>query len=100
TPFYTAIIGSGVGVNFTPGILLEGGNLVVVLLFVLATGLLSGLLPALLLSRQKPALILKNRGTTSGHSRALRPLVTVLQFTFAAAIVMIALASWRQMDYM
>src|SRR5690606_39634725 len=65
------------------------GTLVV---FVLATGLLSGLFPALSLARYDPAVVIKGNMHAGAARRLARAGVTVVQFGFSTALVLLAVA--------
>lgn len=95
-PVYANLTRTGL----TPAMLLDSGQVAVVLAFVLVTGILSGLLPASLLSRFEPATIIKGFIRRSRLSRLARPLVTVVQFGFSTALIILAVAITLQIRYL
>jgi putative ABC transport system permease protein len=68
-------------------------------LFVIATGALSGLLPALALSRLEPAAIVKGPGR-GRFGRLLRASVTVVQFGFSTVLILLAAAILLQIRHL
>jgi putative ABC transport system permease protein len=78
--------------NFTFASALQAGSVGLLTLFVLGTGLLSGLLPALALSRFEPATIIRGTGLRGRLSGTLRAGVTVVQFGFSTALILLAVA--------
>jgi len=96
-PVYTTFTGT----NFTAASVLRTDSVAVLLAFVIVMGILSGIVPAFALSRFKPASIIRGTvGNNGGLSRMLRPLVTVVQFSFASALIMLALAIMQQISYL
>lgn len=97
TPVYTAMFGE----SFTFATLFETRYLFSVTAFVLATAVISGLLPALKASRRETVDILKGEvASTSLVGRMSRPMVSVIQFTCAATILMLTVAAYLQVQYM
>lgn len=94
-PVYTAMTNT----DFTFGWALRVGGVWALPLFVVATGALSGLLPALALSRLEPAAIIKGpgRGRFGGWLRAA---VTVVQFGFSTALIILAAAILLQIRHL
>ncbi|MFD2571030.1 ABC transporter permease [Spirosoma soli] len=68
--------------------------------FTLLIGLVSGLYPALILSRFKPVAILKGAFTTSGQGIVLRKSLVVLQFTISMVMIVGTIIVYRQLQYM
>jgi putative ABC transport system permease protein len=95
-PAYTALTST----NFTAATIVENGTAALLLLFVLATGLLSGLVPALALARFEPASIIRGLPLRGRFSVFLRSGVTVLQFGFSSALIVLALAIGMQIRYL
>lgn len=92
-PLLNDLAGRSLGLDFGPGWLLGIGALV------LGTGLLAGSYPALVLSRFRPAHVLK--GAWSGgrsHAARLRGGLTVVQFALSVVLLIGALVVDRQLD--
>lgn len=95
-PVYTNLTNTG----FTFSVMMQSKQVAGVLLFVLFTGVVSGLLPAIVLSRFEPAIIIKGLINRSSLSKLARPLVTVVQFGFSTALVILALAISLQIRHL
>ncbi len=95
-PVYTALTAS----SFTFASALATTSIAQMLVFVLATGVLSGLLPALALARFKPALVIKGAGLQDRSSSLPRASVTVVQFGFSTALILLALAIVMQIRHL
>jgi putative ABC transport system permease protein len=95
-PVYTAFTAA----KFTFASALATSSVAQMLVFVLATGVLSGLLPALALARFKPALVIKAAGLHGRSSSLPRAGVTVVQFGFSTALILLALAIVMQIRHL
>ncbi len=95
-PAYAALTGT----NFTFGSALAAGSAGILVSFVVATGLLSGLVPAFVLARFEPAAIIKGVEIRGNRSGFLRAGVTVLQFGFSTTLILLALAISLQIRYL
>ncbi|HTQ99045.1 MAG TPA: FtsX-like permease family protein [Candidatus Acidoferrum sp.] len=95
-PVYTNLTDT----DFTFASALKAGGIWALPLFVLATGALSGLLPALALSRLEPASIIKGVGVRNRFSGWLRSTVTVVQFGFSTGLILLALAIGLQIRHL
>lgn len=95
-PVYTAMTGT----DFTFAWALRVGGIWALPLFVIATGALSGLLPAMALSRFEPAAIIKGQGVRGRFSNWVRAGVTVVQFGFSTALIILALAIMLQIRHL
>jgi putative ABC transport system permease protein len=95
-PVYTALTAA----KFTFASVLATSSVAQMMLFVLATGVLSGLLPALALARFKPALVIKGAGLQGRSSSLPRAGVTVVQFGFSTALILLALAIAMQIRHL
>ena len=69
------------------------------LCFVLFTGLLSGISPALYLSSFPPVLVLKGLSRKKRDLLSSRKVLVVLQFAIAAVLIMSTLVIYRQISY-
>jgi len=71
------------------------------LLFALATGLLSGALPAIFISAFRPIFVLKGIANVKFFSRiALRKILLVTQFVFSIVFIISILLIFKQMSFM
>lgn len=95
-PVYTALTNA----EFTVATLLQANQIGVLILFVLVTGVLSGLVPALVLSRFQPVTSIKGLGLRGRMSRLVRSGITVLQFATAMILVLLAIAINLQISYL
>jgi putative ABC transport system permease protein len=94
-PVYTAMTST----DFTFAWALRVGGVWALPLFVIATGALSGLLPALALSHLEPAAIIKGPGRGRFGSW-LRSTVTVVQFGFSTVLIILAVAILLQIRHL
>jgi putative ABC transport system permease protein len=95
-PVYTALTAT----EFTFASALATSSGAQMVAFVLATGVLSGLLPALALARFKPARVIKGAGLQDGSGSLPRAAVTVVQFGFSTALILLALAIVMQIRHL
>ncbi len=96
-PVYTNLTST----NFTVTSALEGGQAVWLVLFVIATGCISGVVPALVLSRFQAANIIQQGGRfRGGFGRIARPSVTVLQFALSTSLIILAVAISLQIRHL
>ncbi|MDO8908141.1 MAG: ABC transporter permease [Pseudohongiella sp.] len=93
---YTTLTGTG----FTFGGMFASSGIVMIILFVLMTGLLSGLIPALRMSRFAPTAAISGKRDGGKSSRLIRSALTVLQFTFAVVLVILAIGITLQVRYL
>ncbi|RXG31963.1 ABC transporter permease [Leeuwenhoekiella marinoflava] len=94
-PVFNAVTGLNIGVsswNFTYF------SLTITILF-LATTLLSGSWPALVLSKFKPVDALQKRGASLGGSASLRKFLIIFQFTISIAFIIATLVAREQLQY-
>ena len=94
-PFFSKIVDSRLSLQ--PLITFPGN----ILLFVsiLFTGVLSGIIPAVLYSLFNPVRVLSGRMTTSGGKKYFRNALTVFQFTVAIAMIFCIIVIQRQIGY-
>ncbi len=95
-PVYTALTATG----FTAALLLQSSTLIWLVIFVLLTGLLSGLVPALTLSRFEAVLMIKGLSSKGKLSRYVRAAITVVQFSLATALVILAVGITVQINHL
>lgn len=95
-PAYTALTDT----EFTAAQLLQTGYTLSLLLFVLFTGFVSGLFPALAVSTLQPATTIKGTVAKNKLSSLLRSSITVIQFTFATTLVLLAFAISQQVNHL
>ncbi|RIV17349.1 ABC transporter permease [Fibrisoma montanum] len=72
----------------------------VLIAFTLLVGLISGLYPALILSRLKPIVILKGAFTAGKKGALLRQSLVVLQFTISIIMMVGTIIVYQQLQYM
>lgn len=93
---YTTLTGTG----FTFGSMFGSSQVLVIVLFVLVTGLLSGLIPALRMSRFAPTAAISGKRDGGKTSRLIRSGLTVIQFSFAVVLVILAIGITLQVRYL
>lgn len=77
-----------------------GGVVSLLLVITLAVGLLSGCYPALLMSRLRPASILKGEMHTSRGGLFLRKVLVITQFTLSIILIVATIVASNQMNYL
>ncbi|MES2627064.1 MAG: FtsX-like permease family protein [Pseudomonadota bacterium] len=95
-PMYTNLTSA----TFTAASALSNGGVWLLPLFVLVTGALSGVLPALALSRIEPASIIKGLPLCRNASAWLHSGVTVVQFGFSTVLILLASAITLQIRHL
>ncbi|PCI77133.1 MAG: hypothetical protein COB20_08710 [SAR86 cluster bacterium] len=95
-PVYTNLTNTA----FTVDDMLQSDRLPWMLLFVLATGLLSGLLPALTTARIQPSNIVKGATLRGKLSRSIRASITVFQFSLSGTLVILAVGTVFLIDHL
>ncbi|MES2627063.1 MAG: FtsX-like permease family protein [Pseudomonadota bacterium] len=98
--FAVPVYSSLTAADFTFGDTMNTGSIVTLVSFVLATGLLSGLLPALRLARQNMATVIKGSVQAPIIKRLARSSITVVQFGFSTALIMLAIAITLQIRHL
>jgi putative ABC transport system permease protein len=93
-PFYNDLTGRQVTLTY----LFLPANLLLIASIVLGTGLLSGLFPALFISRFAPAATLKTNNTPGSPASFLRKSLVVFQFIAAGFLIVSTLLVYRQMN--
>ncbi|MDO9477397.1 MAG: ABC transporter permease, partial [Pseudohongiella sp.] len=93
---YTALTGTG----FTFGSMFGSSQVVIIVFFVLLTGILSGLIPALRMSKFAPTAAISGKRDGGKTSRLIRAGLTVVQFTFAVVLVILAIGITLQVRYL
>lgn len=95
-PVYTNLTST----DFTFASALADGQVLWLVLFVVATGVISGLIPALVLSRFQAANIIHGVQLRGRFGRILRPSVTVLQFALSTSLIILAVAITLQIRHL
>ncbi|MBC53473.1 MAG: hypothetical protein CMQ34_06500 [Gammaproteobacteria bacterium] len=93
---YTAL--TGTAFNFAN--MFGSSQVLVIVLFVILTGFLSGLVPALRMSRYAPTAAISGKRDGGKSSRLVRSALTVVQFTFAVVLVILAIGISLQVRYL
>jgi putative ABC transport system permease protein len=95
-PAYTTLTDTG----FTLATAMQNNSVLLLVAFVLATGILSGILPAFALSRFEPASIIHGITLRGRISQWARSGVTVIQFGFSTALIIFAVAITLQINFL
>lgn len=95
-PIYTNLTNSG----FTAATIFQSKFIIVLALFVVITGVVSGLFPAFALSRFQAASIIKGINFNGTLSRYIRPSATVLQFALSTSLIIFSLAINLQINHL
>lgn len=96
-PVYTALTNTG----FTFADTGQSSSVLLLFTFVIATGLVSGFFPALMLAKFQPAAIIKGISAAKGKtSQVSRSLITMVQFTLSTTLIMLAIAITQQISYL
>jgi len=92
-PFYSGLTGRSVSAAevFRPG------NLVMIGLVILVTGLLSGIFPALLMAGSEPSTALKGTKLPGSRAALLRKSLVVFQFVASGFLIIATVLVYRQM---
>lgn len=93
---YTALTGTA----FTFASMFGSSQVLVIVLFVILTGFLSGLVPALRMSRFAPTAAISGKRDGGKSSRLVRSGLTVVQFAFAVVLVILAIGISLQVRYL
>lgn len=93
---YTALTGT----NFTLADATNASSIGTLAAFVLAAGLLAGLFPALSLARHDPAAIIKGSAHAGAAKKLARSGVTVVQFGFSTALILLTMAITLQIRHL
>ena len=95
-PAFNTISGKDLSVSY----FLQAKWIVVLIAFVLITGVIAGLYPAFVLSSFNPIMVLKGRFKSSGYGLALRNGLVVFQFAISVMLIISTIVVNRQMNYM
>ncbi|MDP3518138.1 MAG: ABC transporter permease [Pseudohongiella sp.] len=93
---YTALTGTA----FTFSSMFGSSQILTIILFVLVTGFLSGLVPALRMSRFAPTAAISGKRDGGKSSRLARSALTLVQFTFAVVLVILAIGISLQVRHL
>ena len=93
---YTTLTSTG----FTFGAMFGSSQVFIIVLFVLVTGLLSGLIPALRMSQIAPTAVIIGKRDGGRSSHLIHSGLTLIQFSFAVALVVLALAITLQVRHL
>ncbi|MEX0741067.1 MAG: FtsX-like permease family protein [Pseudohongiella sp.] len=93
---YTALTGTA----FSFGSMFGSSQVLIIVAFVLLTGFLSGLVPALRMSRFAPTAAISGKRDGGRSSRLVRAGLTVIQFTFAVVLIILAIGIGLQVRYL
>lgn len=95
TPSFDRFVGSPIGLNY--------GRDVSIVLFIIGigitAGLLSGIYPALVLSRFRPALALRASNTSAAGSSVVRTALVVMQFSVSIGLAIAVLVVFAQLSF-
>jgi putative ABC transport system permease protein len=94
-PTYSAFLGAPLELHYFQDWKLSFGILAVTVV----SGLLSGLYPAMVLSRFRPADVLRANKTGGSGSGTLRSILVVLQFAVSITLGIVAFVVFQQIDY-
>lgn len=94
-PYFNFLSGKNLTIELTNYIV--SGTFIVISLFI---GLISGIYPALILSRPSPSNVLKSASKTSKGSQVLRKTLIIFQFGVSSVLIIITLAVHNQWDMM
>lgn len=81
------------------GLLFNSENIALLILLVMATGVLAGIYPALVLSGFKPVHVLKGSFKSSNSGIRLRKALVILQFTISIALMVGSGIVYQQMNF-
>lgn len=88
-----------VGKQISPELLWEPRVLVVLIVFILLTGVLSGSYPAFYLSKLKPALAIKGASIAGSRNSPLRQGLVVFQFALSIVLILATLIAQQQLSF-
>ncbi len=89
---------TGLDIMFNP--LGSVSNLIYLVIFILTIGIISGLIPALYLSKNRPVESLKGSLKAGDLGITLRNIFVLVQFTFSVILIISSTVIWSQLDYM
>lgn len=88
------------GKEIRAGSLLSFSTVLPLLGFILFTGLLAGAYPALVISRLRPAAVLKGRGAPGAGASRLRRALVIFQFALTIMMIFGSVTLYRQMRFL
>ncbi|MGB8194456.1 MAG: ABC transporter permease [Chitinophagaceae bacterium] len=86
--------------NISADVLLHPGTIVLILGFLLLTGLLAGWYPALLLARFRPVQTLKGHGVDHNKGAWVRKGLVIFQFAVSLVLIIGTLVTIKQLNFM
>jgi putative ABC transport system permease protein len=95
-PFFNQLVGQTMSMD----LFLEPQQILIILLFIVFIGLVSGGYPALYLSSFKPAEVLKGRTLPSHSLSIFRNSMVLFQFVISISLIISTLLVYRQIKYM
>jgi putative ABC transport system permease protein len=95
-PAFNTISGKDLSVTY----FLQAKWILVLITFVLITGLIAGLYPAFVLSSFNPIMVLKGRFKSNRYGLALRNGLVIFQFAISVILIISTIVVNRQMNYM
>jgi len=94
-PYFNNFLGKEMQIPFdTPSMVL------ILVIFIISIGTLSGIYPALILSSIKPAMVFKKMSSKSGHGFLLRKGLVIFQFCISISLILATIISTQQLDFL
>jgi len=94
-PYFNDLTGKTIVFNYA-----STGFFLRLLILILITSLLSGMYPALFLSRPQPAELLRKKYQRGEKGSSFRRILVIIQFALASALIFSSVIIYRQLDFM